>query len=251
MKNKNFKTVAVILPVFSFLFIFGIGFQIAKADYQDPHLRIISIAEDGFRGGNVQITGTATPDSPIFLDIKNQDNTFTYSIRSSSDGQGSWLAVFDQPLKKGKYYIEAESQDQNGVLSLPVKSDLVDIKGSFSIIIEVFSLLVVVLLLIFIVGWYFSKILDVKRYRRILVSQRDIKASYKIFRNDVERVLKIIEDSKVDASEMNAMKFYLNRVRENLEKMNSYVVKGVELIASYNVVSKIDNFLKFKKSKPQ
>lgn len=249
MSEKKFRILAIIFSVFLILFIFKVGLQIASADYQDPQLKIISVTEDGFKGGNVQVKGQAMPNSVIFLDIKDINNTFTYSIKSDSDGQGDWFAKFDQPLKSGKYYVEAASQDQNGVLSLPVKSDVLNIKGSFSLIIEIFSLLVIILLLVFVGGWYFSKVLDIKRYRRILVSQRDIKASYKIFKNDVDRVMKILEDNKVEDREVNEMKFYITRVRENLEKMNNYVVKGIEIIATYNIISKIDSFLSLKKNK--
>lgn len=77
------------------------------------------------------------------------------------------------------------------------------------------------------------------------MSQRDLVASYNVLKKDVDRLLKNLNGDKVDESKINDARFYLNRVSENLEKMNKYVVKGVNTIGKYDIKNKINNSLKF------
>ena len=78
------------------------------------------------------------------------------------------------------------------------------------------------------------------------MSQRDLFASYSVLKKDVDRLLKNLSDDKLDKSKINDTRFYLNRVNENLENMNKYVWKGVHLISKYDIINKINDFLKLK-----
>jgi hypothetical protein len=117
----------------------------------------------------------------------------------------------------------------------------VKISGSFAFIVAVFSFLVVILTAGFVGGWYINKLAELKRVRRILISQRDIISSYNVLKNDVDKALK-----SSNSAETN---FLLQRISGNLEKMNKYVAQGVSIIGKYDIITKIDNFFKIKNKK--
>ena len=243
-----YKTAIIIFSCFLFFLAFEIGAQNASnlGILDEAQLKINSVEVNKFFGGSVYVRGESLPNMTVFLSVKDEKDTFTYSIKINSDNQGNWLAKFSQPLKSGKYYIEAIAQDKNSFSSLPVRSELIDIKGPFALIIGIFSFLVIILLIGFVGGWYGSKLAEIKRYRRILISQRDIIASYNILKNDVDKALKNLSSEKIKEGKINETKFFLKRISENLEKMNKYVVKGVNIISKYDIINKINNILKLK-----
>ena len=239
---KNFSKALVII----FLCFLFLGWPLGrfKAGAQSTQLKITSVSVNEFFLGNIYVKGESLPNMTIFLSVKDENDTFAYLIKTNSDSQGNWFAEFNQLLKNGKYYIEAVAQDRNGLLSLPVRSELIDIKGPFALIIGIFSFLVIILLVGFVAGWYASKLAEIKRYRRILISQRDIIASYNILKNDVVWALKNLSDDQIEERKISETRFFLKRISENLEKMNKYVVKGVNIISKYDIINKIENILK-------
>jgi hypothetical protein len=240
MIKKSNKIFIIIFSCILFLVAFETvaqGVEILK----NAELKITSISENKILGGSIFVMGESLPNVAVLLSVRDEKNTFAYSIKTSSDAEGNWSAEFSQLLKSGKYYIEAVAQDRDGLLSLPVKSELINLKGPFSLIIGIFSFLVIFLLAGFVGGWYASKSAEIKRYRRILISQRDTVAAYNILKNDVEAALKSLIGGQASEVKINEMEFFLKRVRENLEKMNKYVVKGIEIISKYDIIDKIEN----------
>ncbi|MCX6722749.1 MAG: hypothetical protein NT094_01615, partial [Candidatus Staskawiczbacteria bacterium] len=195
------------------------------------------------------VKGESSPNMTILLSIKDKNNLFSYSIKTNSDALGNWSAKLDQPLKSGEYYIEAITQDENGILSMPTDSKLINIKGPFAIIINIFSVLILILLACFLSIWYASKSAELKRYRRILSSQRDIISSYNILKKDVDTAVKNLDGEKAKEEIVHEIKFFLDRISKNLEKINTYVLQGVNIIGKYDIVSKIEDLLKLKKTK--
>jgi hypothetical protein len=208
---------------------------------------ISSISENMFFGGIIFVEGKSVPDAKIILSVKDKNDTFIYSAIINSDQNGNWSAELDQPLKKDKYYVEAITQDDSGISTAPVRSDLIDVQGPFAFIIGIFSVLVIILLFSFVSILYINKAAEIKRYRRILACQRDIIASYNILKSDVDRAKKDLNDGKIGEQKINEMKFFLNRVSDNLEKMNKYVVQGVNVIGKYDIINKINDIFKTKK----
>jgi len=248
MQKKNYKAFSIII----FCFLLSTAFSVVAQVGPDStnQLKINSVKESIYLGTNIYVKGQSSPNIQIFLSIQDEKNSFAYSIKTKSNSAGNWSANFDQSLKSGKYYINAEQQDVNGSLISQVKYGPIQIKGSFAFIVSVFSFLVVLLLAGFVGGWYINKLAEVKRYRRIIISQRDIISSYGVLKNDVNRALKTLGEEKEQDWKITEAEFLLKRINENLEKMDKYVVKGVNIISNYDIIRKIDNLLKlnFKKN---
>ena len=98
----------------------------------------------------------------------------------------------------------------------------------------------VILTVTFVGGWYVNQLAESKRNKRIVLAQRDIIASYSILKKDVEQALKALAGNQPAEGKVNEAKFLLDRINENLEKMNEYVIKWVKIINKYD----INNILK-------
>ena len=237
MQKKILKTLIITFSCFLALSPFC-------AMAQNSQLSITSVKENMLKGGVIFVSGESLPNTKILLNVKDEQNIFVYSAITEANNEGYWSAGLDQPLKKGAYYIEAVARDENGILSAPVESELINVKGPFALIIGVFSFLVIILLFAFVSGWYISRSAEIKRYRRILAAQNDIIASYNILKKDVNKAIKNLSDKKIEEGKINEAKFLLGRVGQNLEKMNKYVVKGISVIGEYDIISKLDKKIK-------
>lgn len=250
MDKKFSKLFTIIFACFLFLSAFGVIAQNtanSPASQSGP-LRIVSISNNTtFLGTNVYVKGESSPNSIILLSINDEKDTFAYFTKTNSDAIGNWSADFNQSLKSGKYYIQALQEDKNGVMiGGQIKYGPIQINGSFIYVVGIFSFLVIVLLAGFVGGWYINKLAGFKRYRRILISQRDIAASYNLLKNDVDKALKNLAGDKPEDWKINETGFLLKRASDNLEKMKKYIAKGVNAIGKYDIINKIDDILKLK-----
>lgn len=240
------KLSILFIIVFSFFLLLSAGATLAQGSY--GQLKIISSTNNNtLLGTSIFVMGEASPNTTMLLSIKDDKDVFSYSIKTTSDSQGNWSANFDQSLRSGKYYIEAVEQDPNGYPIRSVRSDPIKIRGSFAFIVGIFSILVIILLAGFVGGWYINKLAETKRFRRILMSQRDIVASYNVLKKDVDRAREILHGTKEDKWKVTEADFFVKRIEENLEKMNKYVVQGINIIGKYDVITKINNFFKLSK----
>jgi hypothetical protein len=241
MNRKLSKASIIILFCLLFLpgFIASSQTVLKVETPQQNQLKIISVTKGVSLSGDLYVKGKSLPNKIILLTVKDASDVFSYSVKTNSDSKGNWSADFNQLLKEGRYYIQAIQEDSSGVQTGSVIFGPVEIKGSFYFIILVFSLLVVILLVGFVGGWYINKLAEVKRYRRILMSQRDIVASYNVLKNDVDKAMKNLTDNKTEQWKVSETDFLLKRINDNLEKMNKYVVQGVNTIGKYDIISKI------------
>ena len=233
MLNKKFILALAVFCVFAFL-----PASLVRAQYVESP-KITSATENSFSGKGISVKGTSLPGLQITANIKDDKDNLIYSIKTNVDNNGNWSAVFDQPLESGAYYVVATAQDSNGSESSPAMAGPINIKGPFALIIGIFSALVIILLFGFVGGWYFSKWEENKRYRRILMSQRDAIASYNVIKKDAERALKNLYSKDFSEGRVNEMEFFLKRINDNLEKMNKYVVAGIKIISKYDIMNKI------------
>ena len=233
MPNKKFIIAFAAFCVFAFLPALP-----AIAQYVESP-KIISAGENFFSGRGISAKGTSLPGLQITASVKDDKDNLIYFIKTKADDSGNWSAVFSQPLESGAYYVVATAQDSNGFESSPTMFGPINIKGPFALIIAIFSALVIILLFGFVGGWYFSKWMESKRCRRIIMSQRDAITSYNVIKKDAERALKTLSSKDFSEGRVNEMEFFLKRINNNLEKMNKYVVEGIKIIGKYDIMSKI------------
>ena len=241
MLKKIYKS----LIIFSCVFFLAVGTsaqaQNTAGIFQDNQLKITLAGESAFLGGSIYVKGQSSPDTVILLSANDENNTFSYSIKTVSNADGNWSATFTQLLKSGNYYVQAISQNSNGSSSLPVRSAIIRVKGPFAMIIGVLSILVIILLLSFLIGWYASKLAQIKRYRRIAISHRDITSYYNIINNDVVKAMKNLSADKMEEGKISETVFLLKNIKENLDKLNKYGLKGIKVIGKYDIINKLEN----------
>jgi len=248
MIKKFFKKLLIAFCCLLFLASFVATEKVVLAS-EPTTTKIISIKNNPVWEGGVHVAGKSFANATILISIKDERDLFSYSTKTLSDSQGNWAIRLSQPLRTGSYYVEVIAQNGNKVLGSPIKSELIKIIGPFGVIVPACSMLIILLLAGFVSIWYASKLAEMKRYRRILASERDIESCYNTLKKDVDDALSKFDDGKVDSAERNEIKFFLRRMKENIEKINKYVLQGVSVIGKYDIISKIDNALKFNKNK--
>jgi len=222
-----------------------VGFGSVVLAQKEKDLKIDSVQDRGFPAMGIIVSGESPLNSDVIVVVKNEEGTVFYSVKAELNKEGNWNVKFNQLMESGNYYIEASAY-KNGELLSSVSWGLVKIKGSFKMIVGLFSVLVIFLLGLCLIAWYYGKATEKKRYSRIIISQRDIISSYNIFKNYVFRGVQVISDAKPETWKISEIKFILDRMSENLEKMNIYVVKGIDNIGRYDFINKLYKKIKIK-----
>lgn len=188
--------------------------------------------------GGLTASGTALPDTDLFLSLKTESGQGVYSEKLAVDGSGHWAAQVEELLKKGTYYIEIVNQDSREASSLPIKSDkivvrerpLLTIFGYGITQFWFFTALIILLILVFIGGIFSDRLAKRQRERKILISMRDVGAVFGVIKKDVQIIVKNFADDKINKKESAEIKVALKRLEDNLEKFPGYVEKNIKEI---------------------
>lgn len=188
--------------------------------------------------GKLTLAGTALPDATVILTLKKQSGDFVAEVSPRADGNGNWEAKFDQPLTKGKYYVEVVAEDARGAQSLPVSSGEIRVQerplfvaGGFEVTKNVFFANIVLALLgAFAAGFFSYRIWRKQMGFRVLLAARDVVTAFNILRKDVDKCLANYADKSIDLREAQEMEQVLRRMRVNLDKMQEYIVENIEEI---------------------
>lgn len=192
--------------------------------------------------GNLNISGTSAANFSILLNLKNGSGQTLYSSTASAGTDGAWSARFDQPLKKGQYYIEATSKDSRGALSLPVKSNA--IKAQSRPILILFGLkitetifflsIIVILAVVFFAGWFANRLWRKKVGSRVMLAERDVSNACDIIQSDAEMLSSLVKKTKVGvkkgATDGAKLKYLAERIRDNIAKMRAYILENIKEI---------------------
>lgn len=187
----------------------------------------------GVEGGLI-VKGTALPDIDVLLFLDKSIGGLAAQGTARSDMDGNWDFVFDEPLAVGKYDLSAQARDQRGALSLTVKYGK-QIKVQTPPIIKLGAIEIgaggsaLILLLILISGfgagyWYFTE-RQSRLSRRVALTARDAAQLQKMIDDDIEKLLKRFDE--INATEQ---KFIINRIGENIKKIEKYLLKEIEEI---------------------
>lgn len=187
----------------------------------------------GVEGGLI-VKGTALPDADILLFLDKSIGGLAAQGTAHSDADGNWDFVFDEPLAVGKYNLSAQTKDKRGALSLIVKYDKqVKIQNPPIIKLGAFEIgaggSAIILLLILIAGfgagyWYFTE-RQARLSRKIALTGRDMAQLQKSIEGDLEKLL-----NKFDEINVAEQKFIINRIAENIKKIEKYILKEIEEI---------------------
>jgi len=199
--------------------------------------KIFSVSTSVYVGeGGLVINGTSIAKSSIILNVRDQKDNLIYNFITSADDTGNWAMKIDSPLKKGDYYIEVIVKDGRGASSFPVKSDLIKVQerpimilwGLSITYLELIIFLVVISVVGFTSGWYFNKLTGSQRDRKILISQRDVAASFNVIKKDIGKILKSWDDKTIEEHELTEIEFILKGINDKIEKLQKYIVMGIK-----------------------
>lgn len=189
--------------------------------------------------GDLLVRGTANQEHIVKLTIRKDTSEIVAEDVATVDTNGNWAVVINQPLKKGKYFVEAVAQDSRGALSLPVKSEIFKVRKRplFTVagigITETwfFIGLIIILLGGFAGGWFAYHLWRSQIKRRVIIAQRDVVSAFGMIKNDVDKMLAKYADKRLDELEASEIEFILKKVSENLEKMEKYVIENIKEIS--------------------
>jgi hypothetical protein len=197
------------------------------------------INKDIFAGeGNLAVGGTAIANIELLLSVKDLKNKIFISEAIKSDAKGNWEKIFDQPLRNGKYKIEAQARDSRGALSLPATSEVFKVSpkplftiGGFGVTQgALFSGLLVILLGGFGAGWFSYRLWRVQLERKAIVAERDVAGAFDVVRGDLDQMLAKYADRRVDEREAAEIEFRLKKIKANLEKTQKYIEENIDEI---------------------
>lgn len=188
--------------------------------------------------GGMTSSGTSLPDIHIAFSLKNIGDQVVVSGRVRSDTDGNWQVQINEPLKKGKYYLEVQAEDSRGAMSFKVKSDVVSaierpIISFYNIRFSAFGFyasLSVLLLLVIVAGWWLGRKNAIQREMRMLISKRDVASVYNVLSADLDKINKVLGVKKIAEKDISEIKFIVETMDKHLRESRGYVFKGIEEI---------------------
>ena len=202
-----------------------------------PVIAFITSESFSDNGTPLTINGTALANSDVLLSarrlLRNDKHEITVQKVVRADEKGRWESAFDVPPKNGDYIVVAQSRDDRGALSLEVVSDEIKVRSKPIIQIGFVRLgkggAALFLLLILVAGfgggiWFYRRRQE-KLAFRVGFTESEITKIFKLMREDVE-LLSNAYQTPTPGDDEYAMK----RLRENIQKMEAYLKKGVEKI---------------------
>ena len=185
----------------------------------------------------LSIKGTALPDINVLLKVeqalKQGEGEVVAKKAVQTDDRGNWEFTFNEPLKNGQYILTVQSQDERGALSLVVESPEVRVKSKPIIQLGSFQLGMggaLIFLLLVIAGgfgggvWFYKKRQE-KLTLRVDLAGSEITKIFNLIKEDIEKFLEAFKTPTTGDDE-----YAMERLQENITKMESYLKKGVEKI---------------------
>lgn len=200
---------------------------------------ITFVTKDVFYGENkLAINGTSIPNIKISLALKDKFDSIISSTQVTSDSSGNWSGIFNDPLKKGTYTIEATAQDERGASSLLVTSETISVKekpiltlGGIEITQFWFFIgLILIIVAAFLIGWFSYSMWKKQVGRKIVIAQRDALNVFAMMEKDIEKLLKNYVDGVIDNREASEMEYLLKKMKENIAKTKKYIIENINQI---------------------
>ena len=205
-----------------------------------PSPEILSIRKDIYVGeGGLSVTGSSLPLISVVINLRDLKDNLVYNTETLADENGFWSASIDSPLKKGVYVLEAVNKDSRGALSLPVKSDEINVRerpiltiGGIGITYSWFLLgLIIIFGGAFLGGWYVRRTAASQRERRILIAERDVNSALVNIKADVEKMIREHKgNGQLEESIETKVNFLLKKINDSITKNKSYILENIEEI---------------------
>lgn len=200
---------------------------------------INAIPKETYTGeGALQLSGNSLPNVKIEIGINNLKGEKISRGDGQASESGIWNVSVGAILTTGKYVAEVVAIDSRGARSLPVFSDEINLRqrplfvlaGLEITAVALVVMLVIILILGFLAGWFFKKANKERRSNLAVIAHRDISTVFGLLEKDVEKMLRSYDDGKIDPEEEKEIEYYLKRMKENMSKMKVYLKQNVDEI---------------------
>lgn len=201
-----------------------------------PSPIVTSVSREVFVGeGGLKFQGVSLPDFSVNVVLKSSAGDFISSVIARPDQNGNFSGEINNSLKKGNYYLEFIAEDNQGAVSLTIKSARIKAKerpvmsfGSLEITQSgVAVILALVLFLGIVLGWLLLKGQKIMRGHKVLIAQRDIIAVFGLVKKDINKIMESYSDNNIDVREANEMQFILKRIQNNIDKLSKYLIENI------------------------
>lgn len=181
---------------------------------------------------NISIAGTAIPNETVRLVLRSKRGDVVSQKDIEVDNLGNWSGEFSETsIRRGRYIVTAQTIDARGAQSLPAESNEIVVKDKpllnlFGIDISwtwFLTLLVIVLTGAFAGGYWFQQKQSEVRGRDIFVARRDITNAFNKIAKDIDSVLVMYADDKIDEREAREIKIKLARIKDDAARASKYI----------------------------
>ncbi len=188
--------------------------------------------------GNFYASGITPVGTTLLFSLKNSKDQVEYSAELKPDQNGAWTATVSDPLKRDDYYVEVLAKDARGALSFPVKSSTIKVRPRpvitiLGVGITQFWFYLISLLILggaYYAGFKTQKFRKEQRGRRTLITERDFTNLLEMIKNDLNSIEKQKGIKNLSPKETSEIDFSMNRIHENIKKMENYIMKNIEEI---------------------
>jgi hypothetical protein len=201
-----------------------------------PSPTITSVSREVFVGeGGLKFQGVSLPDFSVNVVLRSGAGDFIDSVLARPDQNGNFSGEINNSLRKGNYYLEFIAENNQGAVSLTIKSAEIKAKErpvmSFGgLEITQSGVVVILALTLFLgiaLGWLLLKEQKIMRGHRTLIAQRDIVAVFGLINKDVNKMMDNYGDNEIDKREASEIQFILKRIQSNMNKLSKYLIENV------------------------
>lgn len=188
--------------------------------------------------GNITAGGTSSEKGEILIQVKDSKKQIITEVSVPVNDNGDWNIVINKPLIVGKYNLYVTARNKDMASSLPVISDLINVKqkpmlviGSLEISQAWFFIdLIIILLASFGMGWLSYHNWKGRVDRRLTIAQRDVANVIENTKKDIDKLIKNFSKGELNECHLNEVEYTLKKIKENLEKSNPYIIDNIRKI---------------------
>jgi len=189
--------------------------------------------------GQITAGGTAEAGVEAIIQVKNIDKQTLVEQVVPIDSNGNWNVTINKVLSVGNYYLVITSRDKNMASSLPVVSEIVQVKARPMLVLgglEIsqtwfFIILIILLVGSFSAGWFAYHNWRGQLGRRVTIAERDVVNIFNNLDKDIDKLLKDLVTVSSDDNKIAEMEFLLKKMKESLRKSRRYVLDNIKEIS--------------------
>lgn len=187
--------------------------------------------------GNVILArGLSLPNEKVVISLEDEDGFLVLQSGVSVNEKGEWEFLLDRELRRGNYYLSAQTRDSRGAVSLSTDKFRVSVQDkpiiSFAGI-DITLRGLIYLLLVILVGsgvyvWRREIAHFARAHREALIITRDFKNSLANIRKGIDALSETLQKDKLSKENKAFSRTTLKKLEETIEKSEKYISQDIE-----------------------